>query len=207
VVGAGLIGLSGDGHGLVLPLLATQILWINLITDSGPALAMGVDPETDDVMARQPRKPAERAIDARMWIGIVGVGLVMAIATLLTIDFYLPGGLIEGERDLANARTAGFTVLVFAQLFNCFNARSETTSALRRPFVNPWLWAAIGVSVLLQIAVVNIGVLNVAFGTVALDAAQWMVCVAAGGAVLAYSELRKAVLRAFAARTRNAATD
>ena len=53
----------------MLPLLATQILWINLITDSGPALAMGVDPETDDVMARQPRKPTERVIDARMWSG------------------------------------------------------------------------------------------------------------------------------------------
>ncbi|HYE41731.1 MAG TPA: HAD-IC family P-type ATPase, partial [Ramlibacter sp.] len=55
VVGAGVIGLSGAGEAVVLPLLATQILWINLITDSGPALAMGVDPETDDVMARRPR--------------------------------------------------------------------------------------------------------------------------------------------------------
>ena len=94
----------------------------------------------------------------------------MAVVTLLTIDLYLPGGLIEGTHDLDNARTAGFTVLVFAQLFNCFNARSETTSAFRHLFVNPWLWGAIALSVLLQVAVVNLGFLNVAFGTVPLDA-------------------------------------
>ena len=56
VVGASVIGLAGSGEALVLPLLATQILWINLITDSGPALAMGIDPETEDVMARTPRE-------------------------------------------------------------------------------------------------------------------------------------------------------
>jgi len=200
VVGAGVIGLkgagsAGDGGALVLPLLATQILWINLITDSGPALAMGVDPETDDVMARPPRKPAERAIDARMWWGVVEIGLVMALAALLTIDLYLPGGLIEGTHSLDSARTAGFTVLVFAQLFNCFNARSETTSAFRHLFVNPWLWSAIALSVLLQVAVVNLGFLNIAFGTVALSLDQWAVCVAMGSAVLWFGELRKAVLR------------
>jgi len=179
----------------VLPLLATQILWINLITDSGPALAMGVDPETDDVMARPPRKPTERAIDARMWWGVVEIGLVMALAALLTIDLYLPGGLIEGTHSLDSARTAGFTVLVFAQLFNCFNARSETTSAFRHLFVNPWLWGAIALSVLLQVAVVHLGFLNIAFGTVALSLDQWAVCVAMGSAVLWFGELRKAVLR------------
>ena len=64
VVGAKLIGLTDAGAAVVLPLLATQILWINLITDSGPALAMGIDPPTDDVMARTPRRLDERVIDA-----------------------------------------------------------------------------------------------------------------------------------------------
>lgn len=192
VVGAGVIGLGGAGGGeLVLPLLATQILWINLITDSGPALAMGIDPETDDVMARPPRKVNERAIDARMWRGVIEIGLVMALATLLTIDLYLPGGLIEGSQSLDQARTAGFTVLVIAQLFNCFNARSETTSAFGHLFANRWLWAAIGLSFLLQVAVVNFSPLNVAFGTVPLLLEQWMVCVAMGSSVLWFSEIRK----------------
>ncbi|EHK55550.1 cation-translocating P-type ATPase [Allomesorhizobium alhagi] len=192
VVGAGVIGLGGAGGGeLVLPLLATQILWINLITDSGPALAMGIDPETDDVMARPPRKVNERAIDARMWRGVIEIGLVMALATLLTIDLYLPGGLIEGSQSLDQARTAGFTVLVIAQLFNCFNARSETTSAFGHLFANRWLWAAIGLSFLLQVAVVNFSPLNVAFGTVPLPLEQWLVCVAMGSSVLWFSEIRK----------------
>jgi magnesium-transporting ATPase (P-type) len=195
VVGAGVIGLTGSGGGMVLPLLATQILWINLITDSAPAAAMGVDPETDDVMARGPRKLNERVIDARMWAGVVEVGLVMAVATLLTLDMYLPGGLIEGDRGLDNARTAGFTVLVFAQLFNCFNARSERTSAFRHMFANRWLWAAIAFSVLLQIAVVHLSFLNAAFGTTPLTPDQWLACIAIGSAVLWLSELRKLVLR------------
>jgi magnesium-transporting ATPase (P-type) len=191
VVLAGTIGLTGSGEAVVLPLLATQILWINLITDSGPALAMGVDPATEDVMARKPRPLTQRVIDARMWAGVVAIGLVMAVVTLLTLDLYLPGGLIEGTRSLDNARTAAFTVLVFAQLFNCFNARSDATSAFHHLFVNPWLWGAVALSCLLQVAVVHVGFLNVAFGTVPLGLDQWLVCVAMASAVLWFSELRK----------------
>ena len=205
VVLAGVIGLTDTGEAVVLPLLATQILWINLITDSGPALAMGVDPHADDVMARKPRPLAERVIDARMWSGVIQTGLVMAVVTLLTIDLYLPGGLIEGTHDLATARTAGFTVLVFAQLFNCFNARSEDTSAFRRLFANAWLWGAIALSVLLQVAVVNVGFLNVAFGTGPLTLDQWLVCAAMASVVLWASELRKLVNRAVLARTAKSA--
>ena len=196
VVGASVIGLgAGAGEHLVLPLLATQILWINLITDSGPALAMGVDPQTEDVMARPPRKPDERAIDTPMLWGVVWTGLTMALATLATIDLYLPGGLIAGEGDLATARTAGFTVLVLAQLFNCFNARSETASAFRNLFVNRWLWGAIALSALLQVAVVHFAPLNLAFGTAPLSLQQWAVCVAMASSVLWVGELRKAVVR------------
>jgi Ca2+-transporting ATPase len=196
VVLGGAIGLTGAGTGLVLPLLATQILWINLLTDTGPALAMGVDPEIDDVMARPPRRLTDRVIDARMWSGVLLIGAVMAAVTLLAIDVYLPGGLIDGDRDVDNARTAGFTVLVLAQLFNSLATRSETTSAFHRMFVNPWLWAAIGVSAMLQVAVVHLPVLNTAFGTTALSPAQWLVCTGLASVVLWTSELRKLALRA-----------
>ena len=202
VVGGGVLGLTGReaGSAVVLPLLATQILWINLITDAGPALAMGVDPIAEDVMARKPRRATERVIDARLWAGVIGIGLVMAVMTLLTIDLYLPGGLIEGTHDLVLARTAGFTVLVFSQLFNCLNARSETTSACRGLFANRWLWAAIALSALLQVAVVHLGVLNAAFGTVALSVDQWATCVAMASGVLWFSELRKLANRAWNGR-------
>jgi P-type Ca2+ transporter type 2C len=199
VVGAGVLGLAGGGNAagqaVVLPLLATQILWINLVTDSGPALAMGVDPGSDDVMARPPRRRDARVIDARMWWGVIQVGAVMALATLLTIDLYLPGGLIEGTQSLDNARTAGFTVLVLAQLFNCFNARSDRTSAFSHLFVNRWLWGSIALAVLLQVAVVHVGWLNAAFGTVPLSLEQWAVCAAMASTVLWASELRKLVVR------------
>src|SRR5690606_4153592 len=74
VVLGSFIGLADPGNpgATVVPLLATQILWINLVTDSGPALAMGVDPEIDDVMSRKPRRYDDRIIDNHMWARIIG---------------------------------------------------------------------------------------------------------------------------------------
>ncbi len=196
VVGAGVIGLgTGSGGALVLPLLATQILWVNLVTDSTPALAMGVDPEIDDVMARRPRRLDAPTIDKRMWAGIVSVGLVMALVTLFTIDLFLPGGLVEGNDTLTVARTAGFTTLVLAQLFNALNARSETTSAFHGLFSNKWLWGSIVLGAALQVAVVEVPFLQVAFSTAALDLTHWAVCVALASVVLWYDEVRKVLLR------------
>ncbi len=212
VVGAGVIGLTasatGMGGGVVLPLLATQILWINLVTDTGPALAMGVDPITDDVMRRKPRPRGQRVIDARMGLQIVEVGLVMAVLTVLTLDLFLPGGLFEpmqpwvgpGPHKLELARTAAFTVLVLAQLFNCFNARSETASAFTGLFSNRWLWGAVAVSAGLQVAVIHLPLLNLAFGTVPLSAAQWGLCMVMASGVLWFSELRKLGRRAWLGR-------
>jgi P-type Ca2+ transporter type 2C len=201
VVFAGVIGLTHGEDGFALPLLATQILWINLLTDSGPALAMGVDLETEDVMQRPPRSLSDRVIDRNMWAGVVFIGLVMAVVTLLTIDLYLPGGLIDGSQTLDSARTAGFTVLVLAQLFNAFNARSETATAFHRVFANQWLWGAIALSAALQVAVVQVPLLNEAFTTVPLSLHQWLVCIAMASAVLWVSEIRKAVLRWFGHRS------
>ncbi|MET4004260.1 MULTISPECIES: cation-translocating P-type ATPase [Arthrobacter] len=202
VIFAGVLGLTdASSDALVLPLIATQILWINLITDSTPALAMGLDPEVDDVMARKPRKLTDRTIDARMWGGILSIGLVMALATLFTIDLFLPGGLVEGNDTLTVARTAGFTTLVFAQLFNALNARSETTSAFRMLFANKWLWGAITLSVALQILVVQVPILQLAFGTASMDLTHWAACVALGSAVLWFDEIRKILMRAISKRT------
>ncbi|MCW5954659.1 MAG: HAD-IC family P-type ATPase, partial [Propionibacteriaceae bacterium] len=196
VVLATVLGLTGAAEdGVVVPLLATQILWINLVTDSGPALAMGVDPEVDDVMARRPRQRSERIIDRQMWGGVISIGLVMAVASLLAIDMFLPGGLIAGSDSLEVARTAGFTTLVLAQLFNALNSRSETTTAFSGLFSNHWLWAAIGLASGLQIAVVQLPFLQAAFGTAALTGTQWLACVALASSVLWFDELRKLVLR------------
>ena len=212
VVGAGVIGLkaaaTGAGGAVVLPLLATQILWINLVTDTGPALAMGVDPINEDVMARKPRPRSQRVIDLRMGLGVVELGVVMALLTLLSLDLFLPGGLFEpvpnwvgtGPHSMELARTAAFTVLVLTQLFNCFNARSETASAFSALFTNHWLWGAVALSAALHVAVVHLPFLNLAFGTMPLSASQWGVCVVLASGVLWFSELRKLGQRFWAQR-------
>jgi P-type Ca2+ transporter type 2C len=196
VIGAGLLGLTDTvDSGVAVPLLATQILWINLLTDAAPALALGVDPPPDDVMAQAPRRLTDRIIDTEMQLGIGFVGLVMAVVTLVALDLHLPGGLIGGSGEITEARTVAFTTLVLAQLYNCFNARSDRVSAFHNLFTNPLLWGAIAVSLTLQVAVVHIPLLNDAFDTSPLSLAQWAVCAALASAVLWADELRKLARR------------
>ncbi|MFL5107381.1 MAG: cation-translocating P-type ATPase, partial [Xanthobacteraceae bacterium] len=191
------IGLSkASSDGMVLPLLATQILWINLITDGAPALALGVDPVDPAVMNRPPRPRGEGVITRSMWGGIVLVGIVMAAGTLLVLDASLPGGLIEGSGTIRYAQTMAFTTLVLFQLFNVFNARSDERSAFEGLFQNHWLWAAIGASLLLHIAVVYVPFLQEAFSTASLAAADWLLCAAVASSVLWLRELSKVVTRA-----------
>jgi Ca2+-transporting ATPase len=193
---AGAIGLGGAGEGLVLPLLATQILWINLVTDGPPALALGVDPADPDVMQRRPRPPGSPVITGRMWLGIAFVGLIMAGGTLLVLDASLPGGLIAGSGDLPYARTMAFTTLVLFQLFNVFNARSDERSAFDGLLRNRWLWGAAGLSLLLHALVLYVPFLQRAFATVALGPGDWLRCVAVASSVLWLRELSKLPERA-----------
>ena len=196
VVLAGVLGLEDTGEAIAVPLLATQILWINLLTDGAPALALGMDPPPDDVMKRPPRRLTERVIDRDMWVGIVWVGAVMAFVTLLALDLRLPGGIVGGSGTIDKARTMAFTTLVLAQLFNCFNARSNRTSAFHRLFTNRVLWGAVAVSCLLQVAVVEVPFLNSAFDTTPLGFDEWAICIGLASAVLWAEEAKKAVVRA-----------
>jgi Ca2+-transporting ATPase len=191
VVLAGAIGLDDTGEAIAVPLLATQILWINLLTDTAPALAMGVDPPPDDVMRRSPRRLGDRVIDAEMWFGIFWVGFVMAAVTLVALDLRLAGGLLGGSGEIDEARTMAFTTLVLAQLFNCFNARSDRVSVFHHLFTNRWLWGAIALSVALQVAVVHLGFLNEAFGTTPLALSDWLICLGLASLVLWADEAKK----------------
>jgi magnesium-transporting ATPase (P-type) len=195
VVGAAALGLDDVGETVAVPLLATQILWINLLTDTAPALAMGVDPPPDDVMARPPRRTTDRVIDREMWLGIGWVGVVMALVTLAALDLRLAGGFLGGSGGIVEARTMAFTTLVLAQLFNCFNARSDRTSAFHHLFTNPLLWGAIALSVVLQAAVVQLPFLNAAFDTTPLGVGDWLVCVGLASVVLWADEAKKLVER------------
>ncbi|MGZ4422788.1 MAG: cation-translocating P-type ATPase, partial [Gaiellaceae bacterium] len=200
VVLAGMLGLEDTGEAIAVPLLATQILWINLLTDGAPALALGMDAPPDDVMRRLPRRLTDRVIDAEMWVGIVWVGAVMAVVTLLALDLRLPGGIVGGSGNVAEARTMAFTTLVLAQLFNCFNARSDRTSAFHRLFTNRLLWGAIALSALLQVAVVQLPFLNAAFDTAPLGLEEWLICVGLASVVLWADEGKKLLERQLRSR-------
>jgi len=193
---ADLIGLTAEGGGLLLPLLATQILWINLVTDGAPALALGVDPAAAGVMNEPPRSRDERVITRSMWAGIFFVGAIMAAGTLLVLDASLPGGLIEGAGSMRYAQTMTFTTLMMFQIFNVFNARSDERSAFSGLFHNHWLWGAILLSLLLQVAVVYIPFLQQAFSTVSLSYGDWLRCAAVASSVLWLRELSKVITRA-----------
>lgn len=186
--------LEGDAEA-VAPLLATQILWINLLTDTGPALAMGAERPDDDVMSGRPRALGQRLIDREMVATVGLLGFTMAVSTLAVLDAQLPGGLIEGDSDLTTARTAAFTTLVLAQLFNAFNTRSTERSAFVGLGSNPWLIGAVFGSLLLQVLVVHVGALNEAFDTTALSLGEWLVCAAAASAVLWVGEIQIVVRR------------
>ena len=190
------IGLEVREDAVVLPLLATQILWINLVTDGAPALALGVDPADAGLMQQPPRPFGERVITPRMWRGIVFVGIIMAIGTLYVLDASLPGGVIAGSGSLPYAQTMTFTTLMLFQVFNVVNARSDYRSAFAHLFVNRWVWAALAASLLLQIAVVYIPFLQQAFGTVSLGYRDWLFCSAVASSVLWLREASKVVTRA-----------
>ena len=181
------IGLEAGESGVVLPLLATQLLWINLVTDGAPALALGVDPMDPELMDQPPRSRAEGVITRQMWLGIVLVGAVMATGTLFVLARY--------------GRTMAFTTLMLYQLFNVFNARSDEASAFRGLFSNPWLWGGVGLSLAAHVAVIYIPFLQQAFSTAPLGAGDWLVCAAVASSALWVREASKLVRRASRART------
>jgi Ca2+-transporting ATPase len=197
VVLAGLIGLgSAAGEALVLPLLATQILWVNLVTDSFPALALGVDTPEAGLMRHAPRDPRAGVITARMWSGLAVAAAVIAAGTLLALDAGLPGGLIAGPGPVEYGRTLAFNTLVLYELVYVFCIRSETEVAWRPLFNNAWLWSAVTAGVAAQAAVIYIPALQRAFGTVPLAAGDWMFCAAIASTVAIAREVQKAWWRA-----------
>jgi Ca2+-transporting ATPase len=189
------IGLHADSNGVVLPLLATQLLWINMVTDGAPALALGVDPVDPGLMQQPPRAKGEGVVTRRMWVGILFVGIVMAAGTLFVLDRSLPGGFVPGSGDVRYGQTMAFTTLMMFQLFNVFNARSDDLSAFTGLFSNRWLWGAVGLSLALHAAVIYTPFLQQAFSTTSLSGWDWLCSAAIASSVLWVRELGKAFMR------------
>jgi Ca2+-transporting ATPase len=196
---AGALGLASADIGLFLPLLAAQLLWINLVTDGPPALALGIDPKDPDVMQRPPRSRGTGVLTTEDWWRLGGVGFVMMVGTLLVLDAYYPGGIITlfatgtgpNAADESYARTMAFTTLMMFQLFNVFNCRSNWRSAFSGLFDNTWLLAAVVLSLLTHIMVIYVPFLQTAFHTVPLSALDWLVSTAVASTLLIVVEVAK----------------
>lgn len=161
--------------GWPVPLLPIHILWVNLVTDGLPALALGVDPVDPHIMQRPPRKPNEGVITKQGAILMVSQGAFIAFCSLLAFAFVL---FIEGE-GLARARTAAFIVLACSQLFHSFNCRSMTESLFKIGFLtNKKLILATAISFGLQMAAVYLPFFQKVFKTEPLGGFDWILVIA-----------------------------
>ena len=173
--------------GLQSPLIARQILWINLATDLLPATALSVDPAEPGIMNKRPRSVGEKIINKNRSIIMLLIGFLMAIGTLGVFSFY---------KDVNYARTMAFTTLVFFQLFNVLNLRSETVSIFKLGlFSNKWLLTSILFSILLQVSVIYIPFLSNVFQTTALSLIDFIYCILISLSVLAFGEIFKILRR------------
>ncbi len=178
--------------GLAIPLTPIMILWLNLVTDGAPALALGVEPGDPDIMNRPPRPPSEPIINAEMRIGLAVQATVMTAAVLgvylLALEQY-PG-------NLPVARTIAFSTLVLSELWRAFTARSERMSVFRIGFLtNRWMLAAVASSVLFLLAVVYVPFLQPVFDTAALSLTDWLELLPFTLAAAIAAELTKIGLR------------
>ena len=175
--------------GWPLPVIAIHILWINLVTDGLPALALGVDPLEPGIMKRKPRNPKENIINKKRALNMLAIGIIMAIGTLGVFRWY------DFNADLVYAQTMAFSVLVMFQLFNVLNCRSEEYSLFRLGlFSNKKLIGAIMISIVLQIIAVHTP-LNILFHTVSLGLKDWVVVFLVASSVLILGELFKFIRR------------
>jgi len=176
-VGEILVMLLGPFLGMPLPLLPLQILWINLLTDGLPALALGVEPSEDDVMRRPPRPPKEGALTHRMWAYVFAVGGLLGLLCLaVAFPLYRAGD--------PSWRTALFTTLTFAQMAHVLAIRSRRETLFRRGvFTNRPLLLAVAATVLLQLAAVYAPPLQGIFRTVPLLPGTLALCAAASAAL------------------------
>lgn len=159
--------------GWPLPLAALQILWLNMLTDVFPALALALEPANSDTMTRPPRDPREPLMTRRfVWL-IVWQGVLLSGMVLLAFAIGMRWYGVEGA-GLRHASTLAFMTLALVQVFHTFNARSQVRSAFTAQlFTNAWLWAAVATCLLLQAAAIYLPFLRKILHTSSLSVADW----------------------------------
>lgn len=176
------------------PFAAVAILWVNIIMDGPPAMALGLDQGDSDIMRRQPRPTDERILTRQRWTAILYSSLIMAIGTLAVL-IWAPGP--EAEAGTATvAGTMAFNTFVLFQFFNILNVRSDRNTVFRRlTFTNNKLWIALVAVLVLQVMVTHVGFMQTLFDTRSISFGQWMISIAIASSVLWLEEVRKFLLR------------
>ncbi len=164
----------------VTPLRAVQVLWMNLVTDGFPAMALGVDTPAPDIMVRPPRDPSEGILSLRKQWLVLWQGLLLSLGSLAAffVSYYVlyPGG---GPDHIAKVQTVAFTTLVLSQLLHAFNSRSERLTLMELSFIdNKALLAALGGSLALHLLVILVPPLMRVFGTAYVDGIGWGLIIA-----------------------------
>ncbi|QYR23690.1 calcium-translocating P-type ATPase, SERCA-type [Paenibacillus sp. sptzw28] len=185
--------------GLPLPLVPIQILWVNLVTDGLPAMALGVDQAEKDLMQHKPRSAKENIFARRLGWKIISRGILIGVCTLAAFWITLSKA-PDSAANLVEAQTVAFATLVMAQLIHVFDCRSSRSIFHRNILQNKYLLFAVLSSVLLMLGVLYIEALQPIFKTVPLGFRDWcLVLVAAGiptfvmgiGSVLGTTEKKK----------------
>lgn len=180
-----LVMLFATLFGLPLPLLPIHILWMNLVTDGFPALALAVDPKAPDLMQQSPRQAQARLLDGgRLWT-IAGEGLMLAVIALSAFSY----SLFVWQQPIDQARTVTFTVMVAAQLVHAFNCRSDCWSLFHVGVAtnHALLWAVVA-SLVLQVGILTIPIVEPIFKVAPLPIEDWELMVAMGLLPLAVVE-------------------
>lgn len=168
---------------LPLPLLAPQIIWLNLVTNGFLTIAFGFEPKSPEIMKHKFNKPSRFLLDKASAIRMLVMGLTMAGVTLWIF--------IGMEGDLTLRRTMALTVLAVVQWFNAWNSRTEKSIFKTNPVSNPWLLVALVIVVLLQLCAIYLPFLQQILGTIPLTWKQWMLVISTSTFIFVADELWK----------------
>lgn len=191
-IGEILTVFSGIMFGWSSPLTAIQLLWVNLVTDSLPAIALGLDAPEKDIMEKKPRSPKKGLFADGLWAAIIFEGLMIGALSLLAFSI---GANVLG--DLILGRTLAFAVLSISQLVHAFNMRSEHSVFKAGIFKNRYLVLALITGLILEVSVISIPPLSAIFGVVPLGFAGWSVVAVLSLMPLVIVELQKLVTSRF----------
>lgn len=188
--------------GLAAPLIATQLLWINLLTDSFPAIALGMDPGNPDVMKEKPRNAKESFFAGGAGLHLILGGMLIGALTIFAFWFgyyehgYSPFDKTAPQNTLEYARTMAFMVLVMCQLFFSLAVRNHSKSIFQIGiFSNKYLVGAIVLGVILQLAVITVPFMQRAFHLQMLDLRAWLIAISLGLVPLLINEIVKIFIR------------